>query len=41
MSDWAIVRHQVAVAGRVTGAQTGRPIPGVPTRKVVSSCFDV
>lgn len=28
MSDWETVRHQVGIAGRVTDAQTGKPVGG-------------
>ena len=32
MSDWVIVRHMVAIAGRVIDAQTGKPLLGAVVR---------
>jgi hypothetical protein len=32
MSEWEVVRHQVAVAGRVSDAQTGRSLGGVQVK---------
>jgi hypothetical protein len=32
VSDWVIVRHAVAIAGRVTEAQTGKPVSGARVR---------
>ena len=39
MTDWLITRHQVAIAGRITNAETGKPIAGVPVSIVGPPVF--